>query len=137
MAASDRSKTPATVSLHSIRALAVRFADALEARNLAAIAECYAPEFRVWHNFDRLEKTRSESLAMLEAGFEHSAARHYVERRIHVFSGGYVQQHVIVNRRKDGNVVRTPAAIVCDVKDGKIARIDEYIDIFALKAFRS
>ena len=44
---------------------------------------------------------------------------------------GYVQQHLFVVRGKDGVRKAWPVCIVVRVQDGKIARLDEYIDLSA------
>lgn len=63
--------------------------------------------------------------------------RAYAERQLHVFPGGFVQQHVLKGRRVHDDVaVRLPCAIVCRVEDGKIARLDEYFDSAHVAAFR-
>ncbi|HWV26572.1 MAG TPA: hypothetical protein VNZ66_05060 [Aeromicrobium sp.] len=56
--------------------------------------------------------------------------RRYTDRRIHTFPGGAVQQHVLRGtRRSTGEEVALHACVVISVgDDGRITRLDEYID---------
>ena len=63
--------------------------------------------------------------------------RLYDDRRVEVFPGGFVQQHVLRGTRvQDGVRVHLPACIVCAVKDGRITRLDEYFDSARVADFR-
>ena len=53
-----------------------------------------------------------------------------------VFPGGFVQQHTLKGVRQDGSKAELIAAIICQVKDGKITRLDEYFDSAAVAKFR-
>ena len=62
--------------------------------------------------------------------------RIYDDRRLDVFAGGFVQQHVLrATRVRDGAKVALAACLVCRVHDGKITRLDEYFDSAAVAAF--
>ncbi len=64
------------------------------------------------------------------------AERVYDERRLTVFAGGFVQQHVLrAVRKRDGASVELAACLVCQVSDGRITRLDEYFDSAAVDAF--
>jgi ketosteroid isomerase-like protein len=112
----------------TIRELAARFFDAAERGDLDAISECFAGEIVVWHNIDEREKNKAECLASLAGSFSRLSDREYADRRMHIFSGGFVQQHVLRGTRKDGLRISMPAAVVCCIRDGKIFRLDEYLD---------
>jgi ketosteroid isomerase-like protein len=118
-----------------IRALVTRFFDAIEHGDVDAVAACYAPELAVWHNFDGIEQPRDENLKTLAGLVRRIDERRYGERRLDVFDGGFVQQHVLSGVRKDGERVSLPAALIGRVKDGKITRLDEYIDSAHVAAF--
>lgn len=49
----------------AIRALAIRLFDCIEEGDAEGVADCYAPELVVWHNFDGLEPSRADNLATL------------------------------------------------------------------------
>ena len=54
--------------------------------------------------------------------------RRYCIVRREAFPGGYVQQHVLEAKLPDGTEWRLPACLIVTVKDGRIARLDEYLD---------
>ena len=63
--------------------------------------------------------------------------RVYADRRLEVFAGGFVQQHVLQGtRRHDGMRLELPACIVCAVTNGRITRLDEYFDSATVAEFR-
>jgi ketosteroid isomerase-like protein len=123
--------------LDAIRALATRLFDAIEHGDVEGVAGCYAPELVVWHNFDDLEQPRADNLKTLAGMIERISTRRYENRRLDVFDGGFVQQHVLTGVRKDGVRVRMPGVLVGRVRDGKIARLDEYLDSAHVAAFRA
>lgn len=120
----------------AVRAFAKRFFDAIEQGDIATVQDCYTPDIGVWHNFDDQVQTRDENLATLKGMVGRISDRKYADRRLDVFPGGFVQQHVLWGTRKDGKRVSLPAAIICRLRDGKISRIDEYIDSAHVAVFR-
>ena len=116
--------------------LATRFFDAIEAGDVEAVKACYAPNARIWHNTDGLEQGPGDNAEVLAAMVKHFAERVYDERRLTVFAGGFVQQHVLrAVRKRDGALVELAACLVCQVSDGRITRLDEYFDSAAVDAF--
>lgn len=121
----------------AMHALARRFFDCVEAGDVDGLIACYAPDARIWHNTDRLEQTPAENEATLKGMIKRIHERRYAERRVQVFPGGFVQQHVLKGvRAHDGVPVELPACIVCEVKDGRVTRLDEYFDSAAVAEFR-
>ena len=45
---------------------------------------------------------------------------------------GYVQQHVLHATAPDGSKVESPACLVVEVREGRIRRLDEYLDSAAI-----
>lgn len=120
-----------------MRKLAQGFFDAVGEGDMDAVAACYDDDVVIWHNFDGREKTKAENLATLAAMPSRLDERVYADRRVEIFDGGFVHQHVLTARRKlDGVQVRLPAIIICRVRDGKIVRLDEYLDSAHVAEFR-
>jgi ketosteroid isomerase-like protein len=120
-----------------IRLLATRLFDSVSSGDLAAAGDCYAEDAVIWHNFDGVEKTKAQVLRSLAMMHERIADKSYEERRLNVFEGGFVQQHVLHGTRVgDGQRLSMAAAIVCRVSGGKITRFDEYLDSKAVAEFR-
>ena len=120
----------------AVRAFAKRFFDAIEQGDVEAVRDSYTPDVGIWHNFDDKVQSRDENVATLTAMVGRISDRSYDERRVEVFDGGFLQQHVLRGTRKDGSRVSLPACIVCRLRDGKIARLDEYLDSAHVALFR-
>src|SRR5579859_4369866 len=93
-----------------IRALATRLLDSIERGDVEAVADCYAPDVVIWHNTDGVEQGRDDNLKTLAAVVRLLAERRYEDRRLDVFDGGFVEQHVLSGLRSaDGVRVSLPA----------------------------
>lgn len=116
------------MTLDEIKALATRFFDSIEAGDAAAVADCYADDVEIWHNTDRQIETKADNVKTLSGFIRHIPTRRYEDRRLTVYPGGFVQQHLLVGVRPDGKRVELPACLICVVADGRITRLDEYFD---------
>ena len=120
-----------------IRAMAQRFFDAIEAGDIATMKASFTPDAEIWHNTDERVGTPEQTAATLTGMVARIKDREYAERRLTVFPGGFVQQHVLKGKRvHDDGAVRLPCAIICKVVDGKITRLDEYFDSAHVAEFR-
>jgi ketosteroid isomerase-like protein len=117
--------------------LAGRFLDAVERNDLAAVGALYDDAIEVHHNLDGASQSKADNLQALAASAARLRRRRYVDRRMHVFEGGFVHQHVLEAERLDGKILRIPMAMVALVHDGRIHRIDEYLDGDALRQLRA
>lgn len=100
---------------------------AIERGDVDAVRSIYAPDAVIWHNNDEVEQTVDQNLAVLRWVCANLADRSYEDVRRHEWDGGFVQQHVLRFTR-DGERRGVPACIVAAVADGRITRIDEYLD---------
>jgi ketosteroid isomerase-like protein len=107
---------------------ATHFFDAIERGDIDAVGACYAEDVVIWHNTDAVETSKTENLKTLAGLIRGYPQRRYEERRLSVFPGGFVQQHVLRGVRVDGARRELAACLVCQVSDGKITRLDEYFD---------
>ena len=120
-----------------IRAMATRFFDAIEQGDIATMENSFTPDAAIWHNTDEAIVTPAQTAQTLTGMVARISNRSYANRRLHVFPGGFVQQHELTgNRVHDDVTVRLPCAIVCRVEDGKITRLDEYFDSAHVAQFR-
>ena len=109
--------------------------DDIANRLLAAIASgdsegvraCYSSDARMWHNFDELEQDVEQNLSTLSDMHHRASNLDYTEIRRFPAPGGFVQQHVLVADAKYGPL-RMPAVIRFWVEDGRITRLEEYLD---------
>lgn len=118
------------------RAFAKRFFDAIEQGDVDTVRDSYTPDVGIWHNFDDAVQSREDNVATLTGMVSRISDRVYDNRQVEVFDGGFVQQHVLRGTRKDGQRVSMPACIICRMRDGKIFRLDEYLDSAHVAVFR-
>lgn len=121
----------------AMRALAKRFFDCVEEGDINGLVACYAPNAEIWHNTDEEIQGPEDNRKTLAGMVTRILDRVYDNRRVEVYVGGFVQQHILRGTRSlDGVRVALPACIVCAVRDGKITRLDEYFDSARVAEFR-
>ncbi len=108
--------------------VAEQFFAAIDAGDVSAIYETYAPDAVIWHNFDGVEQTRDENVRMLGWAVKHLGDMRYTDVRRTATDSGFAQQHVLRATNTNGIEIEVPAALFVSVRDGKITRLDEYID---------
>jgi ketosteroid isomerase-like protein len=107
--------------------IAERFFTAIERGDLDAVKAIYAPDARIWHSHDLKEQSVEENLRVLAWMSRNLPNRRYrVHRRVPI-PGGFLQQHTL-EALTQGGPFTMPACIVVEVKDGRIARLQEYLD---------
>jgi ketosteroid isomerase-like protein len=111
-----------------LRELCHRFLDALEARDVEAVADLYAPDFTFWIDLSGTESTRAANLETLREGYALHRRRTYDDRRIDTFETGFVARYSVNVVQHDGRRTSLWACVVAQCKGGRITRIDEYLD---------
>jgi len=117
--------------------VAGKLISAIQGGDVEAVRACYTADARVWHNFDEKDQTIDENLATLGWLSKRLTNRRYEILARRPFDGGYVQQHVLTGTLASGATFRMPACIVVQVRDGKIARLEEYLDTAQAAALRA
>lgn len=105
-----------------------RFSAALERGDGEAARAFYAPDARIWHNFDDYEQSVDENLRTLAWMHRKLPVRTYNIVRREILHDGWIQQHVLEATLPDGRPFRMAACCVVQMKDGLITRLDEYLD---------
>lgn len=108
--------------------LARRFIAAIEAGDIEATRACLDPDAGIWHNFDDKTQTVDENLALLGWMMRHAEKRSYEITRLEEIAGGYLQQHILRITKPSGEELVMHACVVVTVEDGRILRIEEYLD---------
>jgi ketosteroid isomerase-like protein len=101
---------------------------AIEKGDVERVRATYAPAAVIWHNFDEVEQSVDDNLRVLGWMAATFSARRYEVVFRKEWGDGFVQQHVLHLTKKDGTTIALPACIVAKVADGRITRIDEYLD---------
>jgi ketosteroid isomerase-like protein len=109
--------------------VADRLFSSIEKQDIEALAELYAKDAVIWKNYNEIEIPAQSSLAFLKGVADYMEDIHYKNVRRSVFEGGFVQQHYFTGTiRESGDALSIPVCVIAQVEDGKIKRIDEYLD---------
>lgn len=112
----------------SIDSIADAFFDALENTDIARLREIYAADVEIWHNTDnRLQPLEEHLNGLGQLARLHKQVR-FEQRKRDIFIDGFVQQHLISITRHDGETRGVWGCIIGRIRDGRVARFDEYID---------
>ena len=114
-----------------VLALAATFQEASDAGDVETLRSLYAPDAVVWHNADAKEQTVEDVLAMTPWIRENLRGLRHVDVRRQRTGHGFVQQHVLRATTPSDAELAVPACIVVEVRDGRITRLDEYLDTAA------
>jgi ketosteroid isomerase-like protein len=110
-------------------ALADRLTRAYEQNDVDTITDCYAPDAAIWHNLDEVDQNVAEQLDATRWLNEKLKDLKYEILTRSFFDGGYVQQYVVHGTvTASGEPFRMSLCMRVEVSDGKIARLDEYLD---------
>lgn len=105
-----------------------RMFDALARGDVAAARATCTPDARIWHGFDGqaldLDGIAEQWAALIAA----TAERGIADVRRQPTPDGLVQQHLFFVRPAGGQRKVWPVCVVVRLKNGLIARLDEYID---------
>ncbi|KOS57666.1 nuclear transport factor 2 family protein [Rhodococcus rhodochrous] len=113
--------------------LADRFFAAVRAGDADTLTHLYAPDARIWHNDDGCEQTVEENLRVLRWLTRTLADFRYEDVRRDAIPDGFVQQHVVRGTLPGHGPLEVPAALFVRVVNGRITRIDEYVDSAAIR----
>lgn len=119
-------ETPSPAGIDQARALAERWLPAfVEGRR--ADDDVYADGVSTWHNIGEWEAEiqRTPSRTRQVRG---GADLGVEDVRLRVFDGGWVVQATTVGTNASGDPVRVPTCLVVTLREGRIARFEEYAD---------
>jgi ketosteroid isomerase-like protein len=117
-----------TASPADTLALATRFFAAVTAGDIETVRACYAPDAVIWHNTDGATQTVDENLVVLGWIAKNVTNFRYEDVRLQSTSTGFVEQHLTCGTSPGGKPFAIPACIICTVVDGRVTRVDEYLD---------
>lgn len=115
--------TTQTEALASLLVRSIMSGDIETLRN-----EVYSPDVVIWHNFDQIEQRLEDNMKVMAWMAKTLTTMSYDEIQVHVTPSGYVQQHVLRGTTKSGVAIEVPACLIVSISDGKISRLDEYLD---------
>lgn len=98
-----------------------------QAGDLAKLRTICVPDVALWHNTTLVELRGEAAFKALEFVVAIPDLK-YAEIRRHFWEDGFVSQHVVTGRKPDGTVFRLPVCYVVTVREGRIARLEEWWD---------
>ena len=125
-ATADRTQT--ADSTHVARAL---FA-AIAGGDVDAVDALYHDDALVFMNTTGATLTKRKMLGVIRFLTTQVSELRYEDVRLQPTPTGFVQQHVLACRAPGGEEVRAHACLVAVVEDGRIRRLDEYLDAAAI-----
>lgn len=105
-----------------------RFFAAVTSGDVDALGLMYAPGAVIWHNNDGREQTPEQNLQVIGWIAKNVKDFRYEDVRCQPTPTGFVEQHVTRGAGPGGSEFSIPACIVCTVVEGRITRVDEYLD---------
>lgn len=113
-----------------------RLVSAMERRDLDAIRACYAPEVLIWHNSNNHAEGLEENFERLAVVFAQWTDISYSDVRRIEAPGSVAQQHTLRARGPDGAEFEAYVAMFVTLgADGRIVRVDEYLESAQLPPF--
>jgi ketosteroid isomerase-like protein len=100
----------------------------VERGDIDALRRLYHPDARIWHNYDQREQTVDQNLVTLAWMCQRLFDRTYEVIRREVLHDGFMQQHVLHGLTRAGEPFAMPACMIVRCAEGRITRIDEYLD---------
>jgi ketosteroid isomerase-like protein len=109
--------------------LANQFTAAFDALDAVGMGALYADNVVVWHNTDMRIQTKRENIAHVAGFFSLVSQAAYTSIVRTGTEQGFIQQHIIKGKFKDGREIPpTAACLVFTIEGGLITRLDEYLD---------
>lgn len=105
-----------------------RFLDAIVAGDTDTVRAIYAPNCVIWHNNTGTTETVDENMRTLEAVPKVIRGFRYDDVVRRATADGFIEQHVVRGKAPSGDEIRIPAVLICTVVEGRITRLDEYLD---------
>lgn len=112
-----------------LNAVADAMFGAIERGDLAGLEALWTDDVVVWRLGGGRERDKPRALKVIEWFVDATSERRYEVLDRQVFDGGFVQQHNVHARDRAGEPLTFRACLVVKVApDGRVRRIDEYLD---------
>jgi len=111
-----------------IRELCNTFFDAYQDKRVDILDRVLADDCIIWHNVFGRDTTKQDNLSKYHDSYRGQRRRTYDDRIIDVFHDGFVIRYQLGGVMENGHRGSLWICIVGRVADGRITRIDEYMD---------
>jgi ketosteroid isomerase-like protein len=104
------------------------FFEALEDADYAGCLAQFSDDALIWHNYDPVDKPVADVLGQIKASREHIERVQFDVVRRYAVPDGCIQQHVVRGTLEGGATFDIHVVQRICVDDGRITRIEEYLD---------
>ena len=111
-----------------LRDLCNRFFDAYQDHRIEEVDAVMAPDLVVWMAPFQREMHREDWMKASVPGWTRQRSRIYNDRTIDTFDSGFVCRYTLNITEHSGRKSALQVCVVAQCRNGKITRIDEYID---------
>lgn len=118
-------------------ALGERYMKAVSDCDVDAVRNIYAPDARIWHNFDQALQSVEDNIKTLQWIHGRLSELEYDIVRREPIPGGFYQQHVLRGKLPSGAEFAMPACAIVKIENGRIVALDEYLDTAHTKPLSS
>lgn len=108
--------------------IAEKWSSLLPNKDAEIISEIYHEDAETWHNYDRKNMSMEEISELVQVIFRSFENIGFTNIKRSITETGFVQQHDIVGTHVNGATLNVAACVVVTINDGKISRLEEYID---------
>jgi ketosteroid isomerase-like protein len=102
--------------------------DHLASGDVAAALGWLTPDAHIWHCFDRVAHDREATAREWSSFVDSFTERTFTDVRTQDTATGSVRQHVMTVRTAAGNTLAWDVCVIVTLVDGRIQRLDEYLD---------
>jgi ketosteroid isomerase-like protein len=104
-----------------------RLIAAARSGEVAQIETVFTKDATIWNNLINRQMSVAEAGGMFAAMKDKITDFRYEDVRLTALPEGFVQQHVLAGE-VDGVTFHVPACLICQIRDGGIASLAEYLD---------
>lgn len=108
----------------------------IQTRDISGLAALYHDDIAIWHNFTNRAQSKAENLQALGALIKAVAEIRYEVLERHELGNRVIQRHNLHCTTPGGGKFAIPASIYFTIEDGKIRRIEEYLDTAQVNPLR-
>jgi ketosteroid isomerase-like protein len=108
--------------------LAAQFFDAVEKGDGGTLERLCADDAVIWHNYDQLDAPFKRVMPALHKAAAVVKGLSYARRSYTALPDGALAQHSLTGTLPDGKLIDAPIIVRLYMRDGRIHRLEEYLD---------
>jgi len=98
--------------------------------------DVFAPDATSWHNTDAVDHPQASRRGISERIRSVVPDFRFTDAVLHAWDGGFCVQYIVRGTLPDGSELASPTCMVGTVRDGRISRMQEYVDSAQIQGLR-